>query len=196
MLHFRQKYTFFVTGGGKMKLKFRFWKYTISLSVEKSRLIIGGNRMGEGLHIEQIANWFLSKESMSHKKLQKMCYYAYCWNWVLNGNQLFPEKFQAWVHGPVCPKLYKKYRGNGWKDLPMFEGDVVIPEDVEGVLDEVMFAYGHLNGNQLETLTHQEQPWLEARDGVGPLDASVAVLNDTTIRDYYTKMYETEMQGD
>lgn len=196
MLLYRQKSTIFVIGDGKMKLEFRFWKYTVSLSVEKSRLIVGGSGMNEGLHIEQIANWFLSKESMSHKKLQKMCYYAYCWNWVLNGNQLFPEKFQAWVHGPVCPKLYKKYRGNGWQDLPMFEGDLVIPEDVESVLDEVMFAYGHLNGNQLETLTHQEKPWLEARDGVGPLDASVAVLNDTTIRDYYTKMYETEMQGD
>lgn len=179
-----------------MKLEFRFWKYTIVISIGKSRLINGGNIMHEELHIEQIANWFLSKESMSHKKLQKMCYYAYCWNWVLNGERLFPEQFQAWVHGPVCPQLYKKYRGNGWKDLPMFTGDLIIPEEVENVLDEVMYAYGHLNGNQLETLTHQEQPWLEAREGVGPLDASVTVLNDTTIRDYYTQMYETEMQGD
>ena len=27
----------------------------------------------------EIANWFLLKESMSHKKLQKLCYYAQAW---------------------------------------------------------------------------------------------------------------------
>lgn len=22
--------------------------------------------------------------------------------------------FEAWIHGPVCPKLYQKYRDFGW----------------------------------------------------------------------------------
>ena len=29
--------------------------------------------------IERLARWFLSVSSMSNKKLQKLCYYAYCW---------------------------------------------------------------------------------------------------------------------
>ena len=28
------------------------------------------------LNIFDVANWFLSKEEMTHKKLQKLCYYA------------------------------------------------------------------------------------------------------------------------
>lgn len=179
-----------------MKLEFRFFQYDITFEIEKRRLIIGGNIMNEEMNIQQIANWFLSKEPMSHKKLQKMCYYAYCWNWVLNNNRLFNEEFQAWVHGPVCPQLYAKYRGNGWRDIPKYEGDMNLPEEVENILEEVMFAYGHLNGNQLESLTHKEQPWLDARKGLGPLDASTMRLEDATIISYYSNKYETEMQGD
>ena len=29
--------------------------------------------------LERVAQWFLSMSSMSNKKLQKLCYYAYCW---------------------------------------------------------------------------------------------------------------------
>ena len=34
-------------------------------------------------NIFDIANWFLSKESMPQKKLQKLCYYAKAWSLVL-----------------------------------------------------------------------------------------------------------------
>ena len=36
--------------------------------------------------IELVAQWFLSLSSMSNKKLQKLCYYAYCWFIVFNND--------------------------------------------------------------------------------------------------------------
>ena len=30
--------------------------------------------------ITDVANWFLLKEDMSHKKIQKLCYYAEAWS--------------------------------------------------------------------------------------------------------------------
>ena len=36
--------------------------------------------------IEKMAQWFLNKTSMSNKKLQKLCYYAYCWYIVFNND--------------------------------------------------------------------------------------------------------------
>ncbi|MFP5528706.1 Panacea domain-containing protein, partial [Peptococcus simiae] len=49
-----------------------------------------------------VANWFLSKDSMTHKKIQKLCYYAQAWYCALyDGTPLFKEEIQAWVHGPV-----------------------------------------------------------------------------------------------
>ena len=42
-----------------------------------------------------IANWFLQKEAMSPKKLQKLVYYAYAWNLIVNHLKLFDEPFKA-----------------------------------------------------------------------------------------------------
>lgn len=64
--------------------------------------------------IEEIKNWFLSKESMTPKKLQKLLYYAYSWDMVFENEDidnldvfLFNEEFEAWVHGPVIPDIWR-----------------------------------------------------------------------------------------
>jgi len=38
--------------------------------------------------INTVANWFLNKYSMSHKKLQKLCYYAEAWHQALYNSPL------------------------------------------------------------------------------------------------------------
>ena len=57
-----------------------------------------------------IANWFLSKEPMTQKKLQKLCYYAQAWCYALNNYRLMDTVFEAWIHGPVSPPLYDKFK--------------------------------------------------------------------------------------
>ena len=51
--------------------------------------------------IFEVARFFLTKESMTHLKLQKLCYYAQAWYLTIYGQRLFNEEFQAWLHGPV-----------------------------------------------------------------------------------------------
>jgi len=41
--------------------------------------------------IQAIAKTFLTFESMSPKKLQKLCYYAYSWYLVFNDKQLYRD---------------------------------------------------------------------------------------------------------
>lgn len=54
--------------------------------------------------IKEIANWFLSKASMPHKKLQKLCYYSEAWHQALYNSALIKDHyFEAWIHGPVSP---------------------------------------------------------------------------------------------
>lgn len=45
--------------------------------------------------ILDIANWFLSKEPMTHKKLQKLCYYAQAWGLALYNIRIMDTKFKA-----------------------------------------------------------------------------------------------------
>lgn len=143
---------------------------------------------------EDIANWFLGKDSMSPKKLQKLVYYAYAWYLAFNneaGNnaeqRLFNNAIEAWVHGPVIPDLYYEYKEYSYHDIDSLKSHQVprFDSDTEDVLEQVWEVYGNYNGNELESITHQEKPWIEAREGYGPLDRCNTRLDDNTIKDYY-----------
>lgn len=144
-----------------------------------------------------IARWLLSQSEMSPKKLQKMLYYCYSWVLTLMNdeedraeegfeNKLFDEEFQAWVHGPVIPEIYNVYREYGYNDIPQLGEVVEIPDaDILDILEQVYEEYGHYTGNELESISHQEEPWAVAREGLEPFEASNNRITDEAIFNYY-----------
>ena len=85
------------------------------------------------ISVKKVAEWFLSRQSMEHKVLQKLCYYAQAWHCALEGQALFSERIEAWVHGPVIPVLYQQYKGYGWQKIPQVKD-----------FDESVFSSGTL----------------------------------------------------
>jgi uncharacterized phage-associated protein len=148
--------------------------------------------------VQNVAKTFLTFEPMTHKKLQKLCYYAYSWYLTLYGEKLFDEHFEAWIHGPVSPALYNEYKEYGWKEIPQVDKvpeDILMNEDAYSLIAEVYNSYGHLSGDDLEYLTHQEDPWLAARNGLPEYAPSNNKLDDRVIVSYYKKVFE-EGQND
>ncbi|QHZ50733.1 Panacea domain-containing protein [Paenibacillus larvae] len=138
--------------------------------------------------VYDVAKAFLHLESMTPKKLQKLCYYAYSFYLAIYEKKLFDDNFEAWVHGPVNPQLYTEYREYGWQEIPQeinYPNSIMKNERVREIIEEVYDSYGHLDGNQLEYLTHQEDPWKNAREGLQPYESSRNVINDEDIRSYY-----------
>lgn len=142
----------------------------------------------------QIADWFLSKSAMTPKKLQKIVYYAYAWTLTLMNDKvddlqvkLFEDDhIEAWVHGPVMPKLYSEYRQYGYQLIDKKDDiETVFNEDVQDVLQQVWDIYGEYSADELESITHQESPWQMARNGVKPLDISDRWITDNSIYSYY-----------
>lgn len=150
--------------------------------------------------LDDVIKWFLSRDEMSPKKLQKLLYYAYSWFLTLENesseeleNRLFEEEFEAWVHGPVIYSVYDHFRHLGYHAIPKFEGETpTFDEDTEDVLEQVWEVYGHYTGNQLESITHQESPWLNARKGYSPLDRCNVAISDKDIFECYVKRLEEE----
>lgn len=140
--------------------------------------------------VYDIANWFLSQKTMSHKKLQKMCYYAQAWSYALYNRPLMDTEFQAWVHGPVSPQLYQKYKGHGFQDL-YCDGDlhISLSEEDRELLESVMLTYGDYTGNALEALTHTELPWIEARGNLSNSENCDNVISAATMRSFYQSIY-------
>ncbi len=148
--------------------------------------------------IEQVALWFLNKSSMTNKKLQKLCYYAYCWYIVFfndieavsenNLNVLSSEKFQAWIHGPVSPLLYRKYKEYGWHDIPQAVYKPQFPPHIESLLEQVWHAYGNFSADQLEAISHNETPWQNARKNANICDACANEISGIHILHYYSNL--------
>ena len=148
-----------------------------------------------GINILNVADWFLVKESMRQKKLQKLCYYAEAWCETLLKKPISNNcEFQAWVHGPVNESIWNKYRSYGWCDISQInEEDISDMEaDIIGVLDSVWETYGEYTGEQLEWLTHQEKPWLEQREGLEEFESSRNVISVNTMKSYYGELTEAQ----
>ncbi|MDV0446277.1 hypothetical protein MsAg5_01060 [Methanosarcinaceae archaeon Ag5] len=141
------------------------------------------------LDIKDVAAWFLNKNPAPHKKLQKLCYYAVAWHYTLFDAPLCTrDEFQAWVHGPVNTVLYNQYKGTGWQ--PIHPNGEVDFGDKEEFMEMIWLTYGDLSGVQLEILTHEEEPWIKARNGLGIYESSENIISIDEMKKYYAKEYE------
>ena len=144
--------------------------------------------------VYDIANFFRATaadrdagELLTHLKLQKLCYYAQGFNLAINGEPLFPQRIEAWQHGPVVPDLWHKYRGYAWapiKPPDEFDADDYDP-DTQQLLADVYAAYGQFSAWKLRDMTHEEQPWAEAW-AKGPNSE----ITQQALREYFTTLVE------
>ena len=145
---------------------------------------------------EVLAEYVLLKcGKMSHLKLQKLLYYIQAFHLAYFESPLIDDDFEAWLHGPVSKKIYDTI-----KDFSVLYNDIEFKgneEQIDGALkfkltteqvaliDEVLTEYAALSGTELETLTHSEAPWIEARKECGFGDACRKVISKEAMYNYY-----------
>ena len=123
--------------------------------------------------INSLANVILCHcEDVSNKKLQKLSYYVYSWYITIYNREIAEMSFEAWKHGPVCRRLYNKYRNYGWKIIPSYEGLLLAKEEDIKFIDVIIDIYGKYSADELEEMTHKESPWIAARANINDKDNS------------------------
>jgi len=141
----------------------------------------------------QVADYFLyfcrqHGDVLTNLKLQKLVYYAQAWHLALKDAALFPEPIEAWVHGPVIPTLYGRFKQFGWKAITDEPQSPSFTNGTAKHLEEVFSVYGHFSAWDLERMTHQEEPWRNARKGLSPDDEGHQVITHADMRGYYRKL--------
>ena len=124
---------------------------------------------------------------LSTMKLQKLVFYSNALSLVSDGEPLFPETFQAWVNGPVCPPLYFAHRGRFIVGPGAFAGHVGtsgLRERARRIVERTLGVLGSLDGNELSELTHHEAPWTETRGDCGDADRCSSVITNEAIRSF------------
>lgn len=125
-------------------------------------------------------------------KLHKLLYYCQAWSLAFGRGRLFPSAFQAWVHGPVSREIYDRFVRSKALYSTVGVGDVrvgfnphTLPETERALINSVLEVYAPLSGDQLEEMTHREDPWIEARRGVLPSARSENYISEMTMQNYY-----------
>ena len=120
-------------------------------------------------------------------KLQKLLYYAQAWSLVLDHAPLFPEDFEAWPNGPMYPLLH-------WLFEDQFD---ITAEDITGnsacltgeqkdTINSVLKVYGAGNIRGLTRLSMEEEPWIQARNGLPPDEPSSTIIPKETFIPFYS----------
>ena len=99
---------------------------------------------------------------------------------------LFDEKPEAWIHGPVFPSLYQEYKKYNWKNIPkIYFLKNVFSKEILEMLNKVWNKYGKYSADELEYMTHCEQPWQEVRKNLKMDDYSNEIIKAESIYKYY-----------
>ena len=121
-------------------------------------------------------------------KLHKLLYYCQAWSLVWDEAPLFDEHIEAWANGPVVPEVYQLHRGEfllrGW---PYGDSDNLTEEQRE-TIERVLDFYGGKTAQWLSDLTHREQPWQEAREGLGIDERGGRFIRPASLHEYYSSL--------
>ncbi len=131
---------------------------------------------------------------LSVLKLHKLLYYIQAWFLAFYGKKAFNEKFQAWIHGPVSKEIFNLYKEKyhiyseiNKKDIQDFNNINKINNNLKNHIDTILDYYARYTATQLELMTHEEKPWIEARNGYEPIQRCEVEINEDTMKEYYAE---------
>lgn len=148
--------------------------------------------------LNDVADFVIAKTSENGQglnllKLQKLVYYCQAWHLAFGEGTLFDGKFQAWVHGPVSRELYDRFSDTKYIYSDVTTADIrkefkptSLTPDERQHIDAVLEVYAKYSGDQLEEMTHREQPWIEARANLQLHERCETIINEDSMRACYS----------
>lgn len=126
------------------------------------------------------------EDPITNLKLQKLLYYIQGWHLGLYDAPVFDDDFQAWIHGPVIPKVFYEYKDEfPWLPIINQLDAVSLPLEIELHIEEVLTIYGKDSCWELELRIHKEDPWLIARKGVLSHDECFNEISKEELRRFF-----------
>jgi uncharacterized phage-associated protein len=169
----------------------------VRMPERKAVLVLAGVKMG-GAHVRDVAAYVLDRcGPMTAMKLQKLCYYVYGHHLAWEERRLFPEPFEAWANGPVCPALYALHRGRLEIQSGEIDGNPAALDagEIESC-NLVLDTYCRFTAHQLSMMTHRETPWVLARrrSHAKPLERTNELLRDEDIFEFFDALTSADAQ--
>ena len=143
-----------------------------------------------------IAYIFSALHEVTPLTLQKLLYYIQGNYAAIYDKPLFDAPCEAWVHGPLYRNVYNLFRDFKYNPIdddrfvPLKERALPLTPEAKEVVDRVLDTFGMYSGKVLESITHKEAPWLDARKGFLPDETSHAEISLDAMKSYFKKVDE------
>lgn len=141
--------------------------------------------------INDIVKYIISKVEITPLALQKTLYFIQGFSIAFNNKFIYNDIPHAWVHGPVYPEIYRKYKEFGYNPIEnehVLNENIILDTSDKELTDTVIKYLGLYNGTILEKITHIEFPWLNARKGLKSNEYSDEPINLDELKDYFIKV--------
>ena len=141
------------------------------------------------IRVFDVAAYILEKKgTLNTMKLQKLVYYTQAWSLVWDEKPLFQEDIEAWANGPVVRDLFYYHRGRYEIDTVEIGNPRLLDQEQRETVDAVLDYYGDKSAQWLIELTHMEAPWIQAREGLPPLERGNRVIPLDAMAFYYSSL--------
>ena len=141
--------------------------------------------------IDRVANYLICIcRDLTPLALQKGLYYINGFYSAFYDTSLFEEQCQAWAHGPVYARIYRKYKEFLYNPIAAETNNAVIilTSSEQAIADNVAKYLCCYSGKILEEFTHTESPWLEARKDVPEGKRSENIITNESVTQYFKKV--------
>lgn len=133
----------------------------------------------------EIAKWFINEVHPEPLKLQKLLYLAQGYSYAFYDEPLFNDDMEAWVHGPVVPSVYYEYKIFKYNPISINYKVIEFDRNTLDVLNYIKDKFSKYDSKFLETLTHNQEPWILSREGLDPDERSDKTISKQNIANYF-----------
>ena len=131
-------------------------------------------------------------EDITPLALQKALYYIQGFYSAFYNDFIFSEDCEAWAHGPVYRDIYFRYRDYQFDPISSCEefDKSVLSVQERSIFDSVVNHLCCYSGKVLEQFTHNETPWIRARNGLPVGAPSNRIISQESIHEYFYSVKE------
>ena len=140
----------------------------------------------EMVTVFDVADYIIARiGAVTTMKLQKLVFYCQAWHLVWEERKLFDNRVEAWAGGPVVPDLYQAHRGEFTITAEPHGDRSKLSQDECESIEAVLETYGDKSAVWLSALSHSEDPWIDARRGLGEGERGNREIKDSSMAEFY-----------
>jgi uncharacterized phage-associated protein len=130
--------------------------------------------------------------NLTNLQLHKLLYFAQAWSLAIRGNPLYVDRIEAWRHGPIVPAVHATYKEYGSRPIdPESAGQPSgLSDETIAFVRSIWESYKGYSALRLRDMTHQETPWLAAREGCRADDCTHAEISHEAMMKYFRRRYQ------